>query len=178
VPACCAATRSPHASRSLRPCQTGRVSKPQHAIRPAVADDLEAIFRADPSAVGGDTDRAELLRLSVDLGECQLYVDDDGLAGLMVLTPAHFFGRDFIELLRVVPERRRSGVGRALLRAALAGPGTARLFTSTNQSNQPMRSLLAAEGWSLSGELDGLDDGDPELVFYRDRPAISGGPEG
>jgi hypothetical protein len=32
-----------------------------------------------------------------------------------------------------------------------------------------MRSLLDAEDWSFSGELDGLDD-DPELVFYKSRP--------
>jgi GNAT superfamily N-acetyltransferase len=150
------------------------VTKAQLSIRPAVADDLEAIFRADPIAASGDGDRAELLRLSVDLGECQLYVDHERLAGLMVITPAHFFGRDFIELLLVVPERRRSGVGRALLRAALAAAGTPRLFTSTNKSNQPMRSLLAAEGWSHSGELAGLDDGDPELVFYQDRSGWPG----
>jgi hypothetical protein len=33
-----------------------------------------------------------------------------------------------------------------------------------------MRSLLEAEDWSFSGELDGLDDDDPELVFYKSRP--------
>jgi len=33
-----------------------------------------------------------------------------------------------------------------------------------------MRSLLRAEGWSFSGELGGLDEGDPELVFYYKRP--------
>jgi len=30
-----------------------------------------------------------------------------------------------------------------------------------------MRGLLAREGWTLSGRLTGLDDDDPELVFYR-----------
>jgi hypothetical protein len=55
--------------------------------------------------------------------------------------------------------RRRSGIGRALLRTVLATAGTEQVFTSTNTSNQPMRSLLHAEHWSFSGELDGLDDG-------------------
>jgi hypothetical protein len=40
------------------------------------------------------------------------------------------------------------------------------MFTSTNASNVAMRSLLEAEGWSFSGQLDGLDEGDPELVFF------------
>ena len=32
-----------------------------------------------------------------------------------------------------------------------------------------MRALLDSEGWSLSGRLAGLDEGDPELVFYLRR---------
>ena len=31
-----------------------------------------------------------------------------------------------------------------------------------------MTELLAEAGWGFSGELEGIDDGDPELVFYRD----------
>ncbi len=68
--------------------------------------------------------------------------------------------------LQLIVPRRRGGIGRNLLRAALAAAGTERVFTSTNASNQPMRSLLRAEGWSFSGELGGLDEDDPELVFY------------
>ena len=66
----------------------------------------------------------------------------------------------------MIPPAAAAGIGRNLLRAALAAAGTEQVFTSTNTSNQPMRSLLQAEGWSFSGELDGLDEGDPELVFY------------
>lgn len=85
-----------------------------------------------------------------------------------------FFGRDFVGLLKVDPARRRSGIGRALVRAVLATTGTGQVFTSTNTSNQPMRSLLRAEHWSFSGELDGLDEGDPELVFCKFRPGEPG----
>ena len=41
------------------------------------------------------------------------------------------------------------------------------MFTSTNRSNLPMLNLLRKEQWLFSGELVGLDEGDPELVFYR-----------
>jgi len=34
-----------------------------------------------------------------------------------------------------------------------------------------MRALLDREGWSLSGELRGLDEGDPEIVYFIDRSA-------
>jgi ribosomal protein S18 acetylase RimI-like enzyme len=138
-------------------------------IRPAVVDDVEGLLRVDDLAARGDRDRAEFLRRQVMLGQCQVHVADRAVTGFMIVQPAHFFGRDFIELLVVDPAARRSGIGRALLRRALASAGTPQVFTSTNHSNQPMRSLLRAEGWSFSGALDGLDEGDPELVFHQAR---------
>ena len=139
----------------------------QCEIRRAVAGDIDGILRIDHRAAHTDRGRADFLRRCVDLGECLVYLDDSSVAGFAVVRPGHFFGRDFVDLLMVDPARRRCGIGRDLLRAALAAVGTEQVFTSTNSSNQPMRSLLQAEGWSFSGELDGLDEGDPELVFYN-----------
>ena len=138
----------------------------QAHIRRAVADDLDGILRTDHRAARGDQGRADFLRRCLDLGECLVWLDRGAVGGFAVVQPEHFFGRDFIELLMVDPARRRRGIGRNLLRAALAAAGTEQVFTSTNTSNHPMRSLLHAEGWSFSGQLDGLDEGDPELVFY------------
>jgi ribosomal protein S18 acetylase RimI-like enzyme len=142
--------------------------------RRAAAGDLPAILRVDHVAASGDRERAEFLRHCLDLGECRVYVSDQAVAGFVIVQPAHFYGRDFIELLIVDPDHRRSGIGRILLREAVATAGTAQVFTSTNTSNRPMRALLTAEDWSFSGELSGLDEGDPELVFYQDRPAGPG----
>jgi GNAT superfamily N-acetyltransferase len=136
-------------------------------IRSAVAGDLDGILRADHLAAPDDCERAQFLRHSVELGECQVYIGNGAVTGFVIVKRALFFGRDFIELLVVDPPLRRSGVGRALLRHALDTSGTAQLFTSTNTSNLPMRSLLQSEGWSFSGRLEGLDDGDPELVYYK-----------
>jgi ribosomal protein S18 acetylase RimI-like enzyme len=147
-------------------CQAGAVTQRQAEIRRAVAGDIDGILRTDHHAARGGQDREDFLRRCLDLGECLVYLDRGSVAGFAVVRPAHFFGRDFIDLLMVDPARRRCGIGRNLLRAALAAAGTERVFTSTNVSNQPMRSLLEAEGWSFSGVLDGLDEGDPELVFY------------
>jgi ribosomal protein S18 acetylase RimI-like enzyme len=140
-------------------------------IRPAVADDLHRILRADHLAARGDRGRAEFLRHCLKLGQCQVHVVNGAVTGFVIVKPAHFFGRDFVELLMIDPAFRRSGIGRALLRQALSAAGTSQVFTSTNTSNHPMQSLLQAEDWSFSGELDGLDEGDPELVFYKTRPA-------
>jgi len=139
----------------------------QAEIRRAVAGDIDGILRTDHRSASGDPGRSDFLRRSLALGECLVYLDHGMVAGFAVVKPAHFFGRDYIALLMVDPTRRRCGIGRNLLRAALAAAGTEQVFTSTNASNQPMRSLLQAEGWTFSGKLDGLDEGDPELFFYR-----------
>ena len=89
--------------------------------------------------------------------------DEDGLLGLTVLRHGHFFARDFIDYLWVRAERRREGIGATLLRASVGAAKSTRVFTSTNESNRPMQELLAAQGWALSGRLEGLDEGDPEI---------------
>jgi GNAT superfamily N-acetyltransferase len=150
--------------------------QPPDGIRRAVAGDVDGILRTDHIAARGDRERAEFLRVSLLAGHCHVHVAGGAVTGFVIVRPAHFFGRDFIELLIVGRAARRSGVGRALLRHAHATAGTSQVFTSTNTSNHPMRTLLEAEGWSFSGELSGLDDGDPELVFCKTRPAQSAGP--
>ena len=92
--------------------------------------------------------------------------DAAAVVGYVSLAWNHFFDRDFVALLVVAPEARRAGVGVTLLRAAVDVATTATVFTSTNESNAPMRALLASEGWRVSGTLDGLDPGDPEVVYF------------
>jgi hypothetical protein len=54
-----------------------------------------------------------------------------------------------------------------LLGAATAAATTETIFASTNESNTAMRALFERGGWTLSGVLAGIDEGDPEMVFYR-----------
>jgi hypothetical protein len=44
---------------------------------------------------------------------------------------------------------------------------TPKLFTSTNLSNLRMQTLLTRLGYQLSGVIHNLDEGAPELVYYR-----------
>ena len=44
------------------------------------------------------------------------------------------------------------------------------IFSSTNESNIAMRALFERDGWTLSGVLNGIDEGDPEMVFWRRVP--------
>jgi GNAT superfamily N-acetyltransferase len=133
-------------------------------VRAAYEQDIGAIVAIDPRRPGE-------IRARVREQAGLVAVEQGEIAGFLALRPGHFFGRDFIDLLFVAPRWRRHGIGRALMRAALRHAGTRRVFVSTNESNTPMRELLHGEGWIPGGVLTGLDEGDPEHVFFRDRPA-------
>jgi GNAT superfamily N-acetyltransferase len=140
-------------------------------LRSAREADVSAIVAIDPHRPA----RPGEIRALVGQQASLVAVERGEVVGFVGVRPGHFYRRDFIDLLLVAARRRREGVGRALLRAALRGASTFRVFTSTNESNTPMRELLRAEGWTRSGVLTGLDEGDPELVFFHDRPKTRSG---
>jgi GNAT superfamily N-acetyltransferase len=135
-------------------------------IREAREEDIGGIVTIDPRRPGHPAEIEARVREHAGL----VAVQEGGIAGFLALRPGHFFGRDFVDLLLVAPRWRRHGIGRALMRAAVSNAGTSRVFVSTNESNMPMRELLRREGWSPSGVLTGLDEGDAEHVFFYDRP--------
>lgn len=138
-------------------------------VRRAGQGDLTVMLQVDPRAALGDAERHGYLADAVDREICLLAAVDGVACGFVVVKLQHFFGRDFVDLLMVADTHRRHGAGRALMRAALDAASSADVFTSTNQSNAPMQALLQSEGWNVSGKLDGLDDDDPELVYYKRR---------
>jgi ribosomal protein S18 acetylase RimI-like enzyme len=79
----------------------------------------------------------------------------------------NFFGRDFIELLYVAEECRRCGIGNAILETIEHARPSSRIFTSTNELNIAMRSLLEKRGYQLSGKIENLNADNPELVFVK-----------
>lgn len=137
-------------------------------LRLAGQADEGALHELDRLARGGDLERIAVIRESVADRRC-LVAESNRIVGYAVTAPVHFFARDFVELIVVHDAFRRRGVGRALLRAAVDRAGTARVFSSTNASNEAMQSLFAADGWTLSGQLEGLDEGDPEIVYFIDQ---------
>jgi ribosomal protein S18 acetylase RimI-like enzyme len=136
-------------------------------LRAVRVEDVSAIVAIDPARLA----RAWTIRVLVQ-EQGSLVAEERGeIVGFLGLRPGHFYQRDFIDLLLVAPGRRRRGIGRALMRAALQNASTSRVFVSTNESNIPMRELLRSEGWNPSGVLIGLDEGDPEHVFFHDVPS-------
>ena len=143
-----------------------------NSIRPAAPEDLKPIAVLD-SAFTPER-RLHLRRLLTErAGNVLVAVDQDRpgspVIGYVAVVASAFFGRDLVDLLVVDVEHRRHGVGTGLLAAAVGIALTGTVFTSTNESNVAMRSLLEREGWTFSGRLTGLDEDDPELVFYRRR---------
>jgi ribosomal protein S18 acetylase RimI-like enzyme len=146
------------------------MSENERIVRQATNDDLREVLRVDSAAPVGH-ERKELLKARVEGGECLVYECGGDVLGYLTWRPRSFFGRDFIELLAVDPHFRRRSVARDLVRSALDLASTSHVFTSTNRSNVAMRELLRKEDWRFSGELEGIDQGDPELVFYKLVPA-------
>ena len=109
-----------------------------------------------------------MLRGRIRAGTTLVAVDHDAIAGYVIVDES-FFQRSFIHLLFVACDRRRRGTARQLLRTAVQRSSTARIFVSTNLSNDPMHALLISEGWTRAGIVDGLDLDDPEVFYYADR---------
>jgi GNAT superfamily N-acetyltransferase len=123
---------------------------------PTETDEVRREFEL-PARSAGRPDQADVV----------LVAFEDGRAiGAALVRRGHFFGRDFLEHLVVVVDARRRGHGRRLLEA-FATVARTRAFTSTNESNGPMRRMLESAGFTPCGEVRGLDDDDPELFYFR-----------
>ena len=61
---------------------------------------------------------------------------------------------------------RRRGLGSGLLRF-YEDKGLVELWTSTNRSNSRMCDLLEKSRWQHCGELEGLDEDNPEQFFKK-----------
>ena len=131
------------------------------SIRLATAADIDAVVGIAPAGA----ERREAIAEWVHAGECHIAWREDFAAGYVVLTRS-FFRSPFIEMLVVSPTARRQGIGRALIEHCIAlTPPDQKLWTSTNESNTPMRNLLPQLDFIQTGMFEHLDPGDPELIF-------------
>ncbi|WP_380693631.1 GNAT family N-acetyltransferase [Serratia marcescens] len=133
-------------------------------VRLATETDVAALIALD-SVAEHEPQRAAQIRAWCGQGDCYLAEEQDVVMGYGVLH-YHFFGCGFIEMLMVGERYRRRGVGQALITALKSHCRHSKLFTSTNRSNLPMQRLLLNAGFVASGQIDNLDDGDPEQVFF------------
>ena len=133
------------------------------SIRLATAAEIDTVIGIAPAG----TERREAIAEWVHAGETYIAWREDFAAGYVVLTRS-FFRSPFIELLVVASTARRQGIGGALIEHCIAlTPPDQKLWTSTNESNTPMRNLLPQLGFIQTGMFEHLDPGDPELIFLR-----------
>jgi GNAT superfamily N-acetyltransferase len=134
-------------------------------IRNATPSDNDALDVLDQLAHGGAS-RREYLVNAVHAGHCSVAEKDGQPVGFIIFDQS-FFEQTFIHLLMVHPHHRRQGVAKALMQFVERTSPTEKVFTSTNQSNIPMQKLCASLGYVPSGVVENLDEGDPELFFFK-----------
>ena len=135
------------------------------SIRPAAETDVDTLCSLDHIA-RRENERREFIRSEVASGNCFVAVIDETVVGYGVLNYT-FHHHGCIDMLYVDSDHRRRGAGAELLRHMESLCTTAKLFTSTNLFNLPMQSLLTKLDYVLSGVIHNLDDGDPEIVYFK-----------
>lgn len=135
------------------------------SIRSAIETDIETLCSFDHIA-RQQNERRDFIRREVAAGNCFVAVLNETVVGYGVLNYT-FHHNGCIDMLYVDSDYRRCGAGAALLKHMESLCETPKLFTSTNLSNLPMQSLLAKLGYVLSGVIHNLDEGDPEIVYFK-----------
>jgi len=136
------------------------------AIHQATLADKDAIVQLDAIAQTDPRRRAFILRV-IEAGQCHVASTAQGLAVGYAALDYTFFEQGFVSILYVSRDHRRNGLGSMMMRHLESLCQTPKLFTSTNQSNIPMQHLLSKLGYSASGVIENLDEGDPELVYVK-----------
>lgn len=134
-------------------------------IRLATLQDIASLVNID-TYIMVDPMRGQQIQNWVTNQSCYLAEEEGEVLGYGVLN-YHFFGCGFIEMIMVAERFRHRGIGLALLKALQEICHHPKLFTSTNQSNLLMQKLLSKSGFIPSGQIDNLDDNDPEIIFYH-----------
>jgi len=133
-------------------------------VRLATENDAISLITID-SVAQHQPKRAAKIRSWCAQSVCYI-AEQQGIAMGYGVLNYHFFGCGFIEMLMVGEHSRRRGIGLALIAALRSRCQHPKLFTSTNRSNLPMQRLLLNAGFIASGQVDNLDDGDPEAIFF------------
>lgn len=133
-------------------------------IREGLPSDLRAIVDVDEYATT-HPERADFIAESIAGGECLIAEIRPEVTGFIVLNYS-FFGFGFIPLLVVSPRHRRRGIARRLVSEVQLRCKSRKLFTSANASNTAALALFARAGFTRSGVIENLDEGDPEVVLY------------
>lgn len=110
--------------------------------------------------------REEKITKAISNNECFLILNDNKTIGFVIFD-YRFFDQGWIELIVIDERYRGKGIGVNVFNLICQHCKTKKVFTSTNRSNTAMQKALEKALFTFSGELIGLDDGDPELFYYK-----------
>jgi ribosomal protein S18 acetylase RimI-like enzyme len=133
-------------------------------VRAGAPSDHRSLVQIDEYAVS-HFDRVSAIADALAAGECLVAESDQETLGYVVLNYT-FFGYGFIPVIVVAAVHRRHGVGLRLLSEARSRCTSRKLFTSANASNIAAQGLFVRAGFTRSGIIENLDEGDPELVYF------------
>ncbi|MCA0171202.1 GNAT family N-acetyltransferase [Bacillus sp. RAR_GA_16] len=126
---------------------------------------LDDIVHVD-SEVSGSTSRRDFIKETIEKRCCIVVQEANNIVGFLTYD-TNFFDCSFISLIMVSPSKRRKGYASLLLKYMINHSPTAKVFSSTNCSNVRMQKVFEANGFIQSGKIENLDEGDPEIVFFK-----------
>ncbi|MBH0174058.1 GNAT family N-acetyltransferase [Fictibacillus sp. 23RED33] len=126
---------------------------------------LQKIIELDKKIIGSDH-RKEELEHAIKEERCLILYQEDEIAAFLIYH-THFFDCCFISLIMVDPAHQRKGLASSLLTHMSRISPTNKLFSSTNESNESMKKVFIKNNFKKSGFIDNLDEGDPEIIYYR-----------
>nr|WP_299346703.1 GNAT family N-acetyltransferase [Allomuricauda sp.] len=110
--------------------------------------------------------REEKITKAIIDKECFIILADNIAVGFVIFD-YRFFDQGWIELIIVDEKYRGKGIGGQAIDLICKQSKTKKVFTSTNSSNTQMQKALKKVGFSFAGKITGLDEGDPELFYFK-----------
>ncbi|EAY26557.1 GNAT family N-acetyltransferase [Microscilla marina] len=110
--------------------------------------------------------REEKITKAILCEECFIILVDNREIGFVIFD-YRFFDQGWVGLIVIDEEYRGKGIGGKTFDLICKQCKANKVFTSTNSSNIPMQKALTKVGFSFAGKINGLDDGDPELFYYK-----------
>jgi len=98
--------------------------------------------------------------------ECFIILVDDKKIGFVIFD-YRFFDKGWIELIIIDEEHKGKGIGGKVFDLICEHCKSDKIFTSTNSSNIQMQKALTKADFTFAGELNGLDEGDPERFYFK-----------
>lgn len=130
-------------------------------------EDLDRIMNIDCEVIGNSS-RGDYIENAIELGHCIIAKNEDDIEGFLIYE-INFFECSFISLIIVSPSKRRKGNASLLMDYMMSISPTTKVFSSTNRSNISMQKVFHAKGFTESGIVENLDEGDPEIIYFKSK---------